>query len=158
MGKDFADAGIGDPCSGHGYSLKSYIHGSYSEAQPVTDWINLVGFQRGISEDVTLCACKRGCNRTIVSGTNFCGHCGTHELRMEWSPGGNSCCGCNNIGCCQLSLPSEGTCTDLNGRHWAASSSRCRQLDCRASFCVAYRCNAELRCICMPTRSLQQCE
>ena len=158
MGEDFAKAGIDHPHSAHGHSLKSYIHGSYSEVQPVTDWINLVGLQRGISEDVMLCTCKHGCNRTAVSDANFCSHCGTHELRMDWSPGGNSCCTCNNIGCCQLSPPSEGTCTDLTGHHWAASSARCRQLDCRASWCVAYRCDAQLSCICMLTRTLQQCE
>lgn len=149
MGKDFAEAGIRDPLSGHGHSLNSYIYGSYSDAQPSTEWIDLLGFQREVSDDAVLCECDRGCNRVAVSDAGFCSHCGTHELRMEWSPDcDSSCCRCNNIGCCQLSPPSEGTCTDLTGHHWAVSSSRCRQLDCRASFCVAYRCNAELSCIC----------
>ena len=158
MGKDFAEAGIRDPHSGHSNSLKSYIYGSYSEAQPITEWINLLGFQREVSEDVTLCICSHGCNRTAVSNTGFCGHCGTHDLRMEWSPGFDSCCGCNNIGCCQLSRSSEEPCKEVDGHFWAISSSRCSQLDCHASFCVVDCCNAELRCICMPTRPLQQCE
>jgi hypothetical protein len=158
MGKDFAEAGIRDPLSRHSNSLKNYIYGSYSEAQPITEWINLLGFQREVSEDVTLCMCSHGCNRTAVSNANFCGHCGTHELRMEWSPGSDSCCGCNNIGCCQLSPPSEEPCTEVDGHYWAASSSRCRRLDCRASFCVAYGCNKELMCICTPTRPLRQRE
>jgi len=101
MGRDFAEAGIRDPHSGHGNNLKSYVYGSYSEAQPITEWIGLLGFQREISEDVTLCVCNHGCNRTAVSN-GFCGHCGTHELRTDWFPGSDSCCGCNNVGCCQL--------------------------------------------------------
>ena len=72
----------------------------------------------------------------VNDSDDFCGHCRTHA------------CTCDNVNCCQLSPPSEGTCTDLTGHHWAPSSSRCRQPECRASFCVAYRCNAVLMCIC----------
>ena len=154
MGKVFAEAGIRDPLTGHGHSLKSYIYGSYSDAQPSTEWIDLLGFQREVSDNAVLCKCGRGCNRTAVSDAGFCSHCGIHELRMEWLDS-LACCGCHNIGCCQVSPPSEEPCTEVDGHYWATSSSRCRRLDCRASFCVAYGCNKELMCICTPTRPLR---
>jgi hypothetical protein len=141
MGRDFAEAGLKDPLTMCGNSVMSYV----------TD--------EELSTEATLCKCDHKCNRIAICDTGFCGHCGTHELRTDCHlldfP---FCCTCDNVDCCQLSPPSEGACTDLTGHHWVDSTDRCSQLDCRASFCVAYRCGAELGCICMLTQTLQQCE
>ena len=126
MGRDFTEAGITDPHSLHGNSLKSYIYSSYYEPQPTTEWINLLGFQREFPVEATLCKCDRECFGLAVSDTGFCNHCGTYELRMNWYVmHSHFCCGCNNVDCCQLSPPSEEPCTEVDGHYWAIFSSRC---------------------------------
>jgi len=139
MGRDFAEAGLNNPLTMCGNSVMSYV----------TD--------EELSAEATLCKCDHKCNRIAICDTGFCGHCGTHELRTDCHlldfP---FCCTCDNVGCCESSLPSpppsppsEDPCTELDGHYWSvSSSSRCRQIYCRASFCVAYRCNKVLMCIC----------